>query len=328
MESAPNSSSLKGLVLVTGCAGFIGSHLCEELLQKNHPVIGIDNVNDYYDQSQKRANLAILKSLPNFTFLEEDITQTDVILSKKPEIVVHIAAMAGVRKSLEMPELYFKVNVEGTLHLLETSRKAGVKKFVAASSSSVYGDKSVAPFREDAEIRGLQLSPYALSKLHMEDICKFYSDTHNLPTTCLRFFTVYGPRGRPDMFPYICLKAALTGEKIRKFGEGSSYRDYTYVKDIVAGIILSMEKPEANNQVFNLGNNRPTTLNEFIEAVETIMGKKLNIEQVGNQPGDVQATNASIEKANKLLGYMPQYDLLKGLEETKKWMIEFMGKKE
>jgi UDP-glucuronate 4-epimerase len=317
-----SEASGKELVLVTGCAGFIGSHLCEQLLRDGHPVVGLDNVNDYYDSKQKRDNLYILSEFKGFSFLEEDIVTTEAVLKHQPSVVVHIAGMAGVRPSMETPELYFRVNVEGSLHLLETSRKAGVKRFIAASSSSVYGDQSEAPFKEEADLRGLQLSPYALSKKNMEDLCQFYSQVHHLPTTCLRFFTVYGPRGRPDMFPYICLKAAITGEKVRKFGNGSSLRDYTYVKDIVAGIILAIEKTNEGFQVFNLGNNRPVTLNEFIIAVEKTAGKKLHIEQVGNQPGDVQATHACIEKASKLLGYKPQYDLLRGLHETKEWMEE------
>lgn len=300
-------------VLVTGCAGFIGSHTCEFLLKRGDTVLGIDNLNDYYDVERKKENLEVLKKYENFEFRREDIRTTKVIEEWKPEKICHLASMAGVRYSIEHPEVYVDVNINGFINILEQARKVGVKQIAYASSSSVYGLNKKIPFSETDTIETPN-SPYACSKMAMELYAKTYHQLYNLNMIGLRFFTVYGPRGRPDMAPYKFLKAIKDGTKFYKYGDGTSSRDYTYVSDIVSGVVASIDnKKEVKCEVYNLGNSSPVSLNEFIELCEKVVGKKGNYEQIENQLGDVPHTYADISKAKRDLDYKPRVKLEDGL---------------
>ena len=300
-------------ILVTGCAGFIGSHTCEYLLKRGNQVLGIDNLNDYYDVERKMQNLEMLKKYENFTFRKEDICDTNSISEWKPDKICHLASMAGVRYSIEHPKLYIKVNIEGFIHILEESRKNKVQQIVYASSSSVYGLNKKVPFSEDDPI-ATPNSPYASSKMAMELFAKTYHQLYNLNLIGLRFFTVYGPRGRPDMAPYKFLKAIKEGTTFQKYGDGTSSRDYTYVDDIVSGVVASLDnEKEVKCEVYNLGNSSPVSLNEFIALCEKVVGKQANYEQIGNQLGDVPHTYADISKAKRDLGYDPKVGLDEGL---------------
>ena len=233
-------------ILVTGCAGFIGSHVCEKLLKNNYYIIGIDIINDYYCIKQKEKNIEILKKYNNFIFLKEDICSTYCITKYKPDKIIHLASMAGVRYSLKNPLIYCDTNIKGFLHILEESKKNDVKHILFASSSSVYGLNTKVPFNENDEIT-LCNSPYACSKLSMEIFSKTYSRLFNIKISGFRFFTVYGPRGRPDMAPYKFLKSIIQGKTFEKYGDGTSSRDYTYINDIVKGITNCLEKPHISN---------------------------------------------------------------------------------
>lgn len=317
------SSEKKFKILVTGCAGFIGSHLCEKLLKNpNNQVIGLDIINDYYNVKQKEANLQILKKYPNFVFFKEDITTTKCIETYKPDKVCHLASMAGVRYSLDNPMIYCHTNIGGQINLLEQSVKNGVKLFVYASSSSVYGMNTKVPFSETDTIE-LPNSSYACSKQAMETYANYYHRLYGLPVIGLRFFTVYGPRGRPDMAPYKFIKNIMNGLSITKYGDGETYRDYTYVADIVDGIIASLDNNTNKKcEVYNLGNNTPISLNKFIETCEDITSKKAIIQQMDEQKGDVSKTWADIDKAQKDLGYQPKVALKEGLNQLYLWLKE------
>ena len=307
-------------ILVTGCAGFIGSHTCERLLKENNQVMGIDNLNDYYDVERKLKNLEVLKKYKNFYFIKDDIRTTTAINDWTPDIVCHLASMAGVRYSIEHPKLYIDVNINGFINLLEQSRKVGVKQIVYASSSSVYGLNKKVPFDEDDTIKTPN-SPYACSKMSMELFAKTYSQLYNLKLIGLRFFTVYGPRGRPDMAPYKFLKAINNEVNFQKYGDGTSSRDYTYIDDIVNGVIASLEnKKNVKCEIYNLGNSNPVSLNEFIELCEKVVGKKAKYQEIENQLGDVPHTYAYIQKAKKDLNYNPTTNLEDGLRLTYNWL--------
>ena len=304
---------MKNKILVTGCAGFIGSHTCERLLKEGNKVMGIDNLNDYYDVDRKKENLEVLKNYQNFYFLKNDIRTTTVINDWKPDMICHLASMAGVRYSIEHPEIYVDVNINGFINILEQSRKVGVKQIVYASSSSVYGLNKKVPFSESDAIETPN-SPYACSKMAMELYAKTYNQLYDLNLIGLRFFTVYGPRGRPDMAPYKFLKAIKDGTKFQKYGDGTSSRDYTYVDDIVSGVVASLQnKKGVKCEVYNLGNSSPVSLNEFISLCEKVVGNKANYDQIENQLGDVPHTYADISKAEKDLGYSPKIKLEEGL---------------
>jgi UDP-glucuronate 4-epimerase len=307
-------------VLVTGCAGFIGSHVAEELLKQGNEVIGIDNINDYYDQAQKLTNLECLKVYDNFKFIADDIVTTNIINETKPDKVCHLAAMAGVRYSIENPEKYVQVNIQGFIHLLEQSVKNNVSNFVYASSSSVYGLNKKVPFSEEDSIVSCN-SPYAASKRSMEIFASTYNQLYDLPLIGLRFFTVYGPRGRPDMAPFKFLNAISKGDEFKKYGDGSSMRDYTYISDIVDGIVSAIKNENSLKcEVINLGNSTPVSLNEFIETCEQVADKKAKYEQIEEQLGDVPVTFADISKAKQLLNYEPKVKLKDGLQHTYEWM--------
>jgi len=300
-------------ILVTGCAGFIGSHTCETLLKRGDTVIGIDNINDYYSVERKKQNLEVLNKYENFTFKKEDIRTSQIIEELKPDKIIHLASMAGVRYSIEHPEVYVDVNINGFINILEQARKSKVKQIVYASSSSVYGLNKKVPFSESDAIETPN-SPYACSKMAMELYAKTYHQLYNLNLIGLRFFTVYGPRGRPDMAPYKFLTAIKNQTEFYKYGEGTSSRDYTYIDDIVSGVIAACDnKKEIKCEVYNLGNSSPVSLNEFIKLCEKVANKKAMYEQIGNQLGDVPHTYADITKAKKDLDYEPKVTLHDGL---------------
>jgi UDP-glucuronate 4-epimerase len=308
-------------ILVTGCAGFIGSHVCEALLQRGDSVIGIDNLNDYYNINFKKQNLGILKKYPGFVFYKHDICDYNamkkIFEKEKPGKIVHLAARAGVRPSIEQPLLYEEVNVKGTLNLLELCRHYNIKHFIFASSSSVYGNLKKTLFSEKDDVNN-PISPYAATKKAAELLCHTYHHLFNMKITCLRFFTVYGPRGRPDMAPYKFTQRIIEGKPLQKFGNGKSKRDYTFIADIVSGVISAIDK-ELEFEIINLGNNKPVELNNFISILEKIIGKKAVIEQMPMQPGDVEVTYADIRKARKLLGYKPVTSFEQGMKEFVEW---------
>ena len=311
------------LILVTGCAGFIGSHLCEYLLKNtNYTVYGIDNMNNYYNIKQKEDNLKILSKYKSFIFRKDDIINTKIIDEIKPEIVVNLAAMAGVRYSLENPELYMRVNVEGQTNLLRQSIKNNVKLFIYASSSSVYGTNTKVPFLETHPIENIN-SPYSASKLNNEIMAKLYNKLYNIPVFGLRFFTVYGPRGRPDMAPYKFLTKIMKGETFDKYGEGNSYRDYTFIDDIILGIMGAIRnKNNRTCEIYNLGNSNIVSLNDFIKTCEYVCRRKAIYNQLPNQLGDVPKTFSDITKAKQDLDYNPQTSLKEGLTKMFKWIQE------
>lgn len=302
-------------ILVTGCCGFIGSHITELLLQKGHIIVGIDNMNNYYDPTIKYTNLEILKSYSEFSFSDEDIRTTKSILEFNPDVVCHMASMAGVRYSIENPHLYYDINVNGFINILEQCVKTNVKKVVYASSSSVYGLNKKIPFSENDKITTCN-SPYACTKLAMEQMAKTYFQLYKLSSVGLRFFTVYGPRGRPDMAIDKFLRSIHKGQKILKYGNGESSRDYTYVSDIVNGIHAAINRVENDYRVYNLGNSRPVTLNKLIVECENTVGRKAKVIQVQDQPGDVPVTHADIYNASVELKFDPVVKLEDGLRFT------------
>ena len=307
-------------ILVTGCSGFIGSHLCEELLKLNNIVFGIDNMNNYYSIEQKQKNLDILNKYVNFYFINEDIIYTDQINKIKPDKVVHLAALAGVRLSLEKPKDYFDINVKGFINIIEQCKNLDIT-LIYASSSSVYGSNKKIPFNENDTINNIE-SPYACSKKCKENIAQMYSNIYNLQTIGLRFFTVYGPRGRPDMAPYKFIKNILDNKEILKFGDGTSARDYTYISDIISGILSVINKNVFDNKfkIYNLGNNTPIKLNTFIEICEKVTNKNAIIINKEKQKGDVDITYADISLAQKELNYNPKIKLEEGLLNLVKYL--------
>ena len=315
-------------ILVTGCAGFIGSYLCEKLLDdSNNVIVGIDIMNDYYDVEKKQQNLNRIhnhKHNNNFTFLKENLIDTQIITINKNnpfDVVVNIGAMAGVRYSQINPEIYIDTNIKGQVHLLQECVKNNVKLFVYASSSSVYGLNKQPTFSESDQLDNVN-SVYALTKKSAEEFANLYNKLYNLNVVGLRFFTVYGPNGRPDMFPYKLIDSIDKSNVFTKFGDGTSYRDYTYVDDIVGGIISSINvNVNKTNvcEIYNLGNSNPITLNEFIDVCIEITQKPAIYNQANDQLGDVPYTCANITKAKTELNYSPQTTLKEGLIKMYQW---------
>jgi UDP-glucuronate 4-epimerase len=308
--------------LVTGGAGFIGSHVCERLVQMGHAVWAIDDLNNFYDPELKRKNLLGIKAVgPNFTFIPGDITYKPVLdrLFQKVKFdqIVHLAARAGVRPSMADPALYQRVNVEGTVKILEAARAAKVKKVTIASSSSVYGINSKVPFAEDDPIFS-PISPYAASKLACEALGHVYHHVYGLDVVMLRFFTAYGPRLRPDLAVFKFTDLISQGKPIPVFGDGKTARDYTYISDIVDGVI-SVTQKEFGYQVFNLGESQTVQLWYLISLIENAVGKKAVIDRQPPQPGDVPVTYANIGKARSLLGYSPGIKIEQGIPLFVEW---------
>lgn len=301
-------------VMVTGCAGFIGSHVVERLLNQGYSVQGIDNLNDYYPVKYKERNLDVLKRFKNFQFYKEDIIDTKLILELRPTYIIHMASMAGVRKSLEQPTIYVRNNIEGFVNIIEQAVQTGVKKVIYASSSSVYGLNKT-PFRESDSINSCN-SPYACSKYAMEMFAQFYHNMYGIPLIGFRFFTVYGPRGRPDMAPLKFLKAISLGQTFYKYGNGNSMRDYTYITDIVDGVMSGLENDTLTAGIFNLGNSNPVSLNKFIELCESVCAKKAKYIQIETQKGDVPNTCADLSQSQKYLNFEPKVELINGLKMT------------
>ena len=310
------------IVIVTGAAGFIGSHLSERLLEKGHIVIGIDNFDPYYDSQIKRNNIKPFENNNNFFLYETSILDQKnlhkIFLRHKPEKVVHLAAKVGVRPSLADPVSYEEVNVKGTKNLLDVSVKFGIKNFVFASSSSVYGLNQV-PFNENETPS--PISVYASTKLKGELLCREYHDRFGLNITCLRFFTVYGPRGRPDMAIYKFTKLIRKGNEIEIYGDGSSKRDYTYVEDIVSGIVSALDR-NIPFDIFNLGNSHTVELKYLISLIEKEFNRKAKIRHMPEQEGDVPVTYADIRKSNKELDYTPRTKIEDGIKKFVKWFKE------
>lgn len=315
------------LVLVTGGAGFIGSHLCEALLARGEQVLCLDNFCDFYSPEQKRQNIAGLLSHPSFALLEADIRDREALanmFSRYPiGSVIHLAAMAGVRPSISDPGLYTQVNVQGTVNLLECCKTSGVQRFIFASSSSVYGNSSPVPFSECDPVND-PVSPYAATKKAGEMLCRAWHNLYGISMLCLRFFTVYGPRQRPDLAIRKFCSLMRAGKPLPVYGDGSSSRDYTYVSDIVAGILkaLDLARRGCRYEVINLGNDRGITLAEMIGTLEKVTGLSAQREQLPFQDGDVMHTRADISTARALLGYEPQVAFEDGLARFWEWMRE------
>lgn len=311
-------------VLVTGGAGFIGSHLVERLLTEGHQVICLDNFDDFYDPEQKRRNLAKAMKEPNFRLFLGDLRHIDklqeIFAAERIDQVVHLAARAGVRPSIKDPLLYTEVNVRGTLNLLETCRQFKVKKFIFASSSSVYGNNPKIPFAEEDRVDN-PISPYAATKKAGELICYTYHHLYNFDIACLRYFTVYGPRQRPEMAIHYFSRLIYEGQKVPIFGDGHTRRDYTYIDDALQATMAALKK-EHGYEIYNVGESRTISLLELVRALEERLGKKAHLEFLPPQPGDVAITFADIRKAQKLLNYSPQTKIEEGLDRFVVWFLE------
>ncbi|MCI0494736.1 GDP-mannose 4,6-dehydratase [candidate division KSB1 bacterium] len=306
---------------VTGGAGFIGSHLIEQLLSGNHEIVCLDNFNDYYNPEIKWKNIEIARQHPNYKLIEGDILDEalldQIFQQQQFDAVVHLAARAGVRPSVLQPKLYEEVNVRGTLNLLEIAKKYQISKFIFASSSSVYGNNRKVPFSERDAVDN-PISPYAATKKAGELICFTYSSLYDISVSCLRFFTVYGPRQRPDMAIHKFTKLIAKGQEIPIYGDGSAKRDFTFITDIVDGIIRTIKKCEGYN-IYNLGESRVVPLMQLIRLIEENLEKKAKIKWLPPQPGDVAITYADISKATRELNYQPKVAIEDGIHAFITW---------
>ena len=332
-------------ILVTGAAGFIGAKLVEKLLIHNENVIGIDNINSYYETSLKLDRIKNIENLniDNWSFYQESICNNkflnELFISKSPKIVVNLAAQAGVRYSLENPEAYIQSNLLGFANIIDCCRKYSVSNFIYASSSSVYGGNKLLPFNENVSVDH-PISLYAATKRSNELIAHTYSHLYKLPTTGLRFFTVYGPWGRPDMAPIIFAKLILSGKPIQVFNYGDMERDFTYIDDIVEGVFRCCYKPaiadgnfnsinpvpstsDAPYRVFNIGNSNPIKLLDFIKTLEKSLGKKAILEFKPLQPGDVVKTSSDMNKLNEWIGFIPKTSIIDGIDKFSRWFKNY-----
>jgi len=310
-------------VVVTGGAGFIGSHLCEALLRDGYSVIALDNFDDFYDPAIKRRNLAQAQAYDHFMLVEGDIRDQSCVfdtIDRQTDVVVHLAARAGVRPSIEQPLLYQDVNVRGTLNVLEACRNISTCKLIVASSSSVYGNRKEVPFRETDTVDD-PISPYAATKKCCELLCHTYHHLYDFPIACLRFFTVYGPRQRPDLAIHKFARLIEAGEPIPVFGDGSTMRDFTYIDDIIQGVTRAIDRIEGY-RIYNLGESEPVSLRDLIATLEKALGKKAIIDRLPLQPGDVERTFADISRARDELGYHPSTDFETGLQHFVAWLRE------
>jgi UDP-glucuronate 4-epimerase len=307
-------------ILVTGGAGFIGSHLVERLLAAGHQVSVLDDFNDFYDPQIKRANIAaVAGQITVHTADLRDARAVDEIFDReKFDAIAHLAARAGVRPSIGQAQLYYDTNVSGTLHLLEAARRVGLDRFIFASSSSVYGLSKTVPFSEDLHLTQT-VSPYAATKIAGEFLCSTYSHLYRMRIVALRFFTVYGARQRPDLAIHKFTRRIWSGEPIEQFGDGTTRRDYTYIDDIIHGVMASLSYDGPLFDIFNLGESETIQLHELIAAIEEALGRTAKIKQLPEQPGDVPLTCADISKARRLLGYQPTTPLRVGLPRFIEW---------
>lgn len=320
-----------GPILVTGAAGFIGSHVCEALLHRGDRVVGVDNFDPFYRASLKRENVAQIERVahqrsasPAWSFEELDICDESAVRAAlnrhKPSGMIHLAAKAGVRPSIADPAGYSRANVLGTSVLLEESRRAGLTRFVMASSSSVYGNNAKVPFSETDDVSE-PISPYAATKRACELLGYTHSMLTKTPTACLRFFTVYGPRQRPDLAIGLFLQRVGAGERIRMFGDGGTSRDYTFIDDIVAGVIASHDRIDRHGyRVWNLGGNEPVKLSDMIATIERVVGRKADVERLPAQPGDVERTFADLTRSGAELDYKPTTSFEAGVRKQWEWM--------
>jgi UDP-glucuronate 4-epimerase len=332
-------------ILVTGAAGFIGFHLSRRLLREGHEVLGLDNLNDYYSPALKQDRLAQLQSQPGFSFAEQSLEDADAMqrlfAERQPQTVINLAAQAGVRYSLENPRAYISSNIDGFMNILECCRHASTPHLIYASSSSVYGLNTRMPFSVHDNVDH-PVSLYAATKKANELMAHTYSHLYGLPTTGLRFFTVYGPWGRPDMALFLFTRAILAGEPIQVFNEGRMQRDFTYIDDIVEGIVRLVAKTATPNprwraeepdpgsscapyRLFNIGNNQPVALMDFIAAIETSLGMEAEKEFLPLQPGDVPATYANIDALSDYVGYRPATPVVEGIARFVDWYREYYG---
>jgi UDP-glucuronate 4-epimerase len=309
-------------ILVTGGAGFIGSHLVERLLAAGHAVVILDDFNDFYDPQIKEANIAgFANDVPvHHVDLRDGVSVRNLFHREKFEVIAHLAARAGVRPSIQYPQLYYDTNVAGTLHLLEAARVTGVERFIFASSSSVYGASKTVPFSEDQHLTQT-FSPYAATKIAGEFLCSTYSHLHQFRVVALRYFTVYGPRQRPDLAIHQFTRRIYAGQPIEQFGDGTTRRDYTYVDDVIQGTIAALQYEGPLFDIFNLGESETIQLKDLIVAIENALGKKAKINQLPEQPGDMPLTCADISKARKLLDYRPTTRLNEGLPRFVEWFL-------
>jgi UDP-glucuronate 4-epimerase len=308
-------------ILVTGGAGFIGSNVCEKFISSGHKVICVDNFNDYYNPQIKETNISEMRKDGNFVLFRNDILKNELLeyifSNNRIDIVIHLAARAGVRPSIVNARLYEEVNVRGTINLLECCKKFGVRRFVFASSSSVYGGNRKVPFSEDDNVDH-PVSPYAATKKAGELICYTYSHLFDINIFCYRFFTVYGPRQRPEMAIHKFTGLVLSGKPIDVYGDGMSSRDYTYIDDITDTVTGNIDNIKGY-EIFNLGNSRPVKLEELIGLIESATGRKAVINRMDFQPGDVQTTFADITKAKKMLRYNPATPIESGILKFVEW---------
>ncbi len=325
IENSPaRAGRISVAVLVTGGAGFIGSHLVNRLLESGRRVVVLDNFNDYYDPALKRRSVDEIRSAypqSDLEVVESDLRDAEkmkeLFRAHSFDLVHHLAAMAGVRASIQNPILYFDVNVQGTMNLLEAAVEAGRPPVVFASSSSVYGGSPHIPFREDDPVNQ-PISPYAASKKAAELVCHAYHHLHGLDITCLRFFTVYGPRQRPEMAIHRFTRRMTEGRPVPMFGDGGTSRDYTYIDDVIDGVMAAADNC-SGYRIYNLGNSHPIALRDLIERLASILGVEPDIDQKPQPPGDVERTWADISQAEKNLGYTPEIALDEGLRRFVEW---------
>ncbi len=308
-------------ILVTGAAGFIGSTLTDTLLKRGEQVVAIDNFNDYYNPARKRANIAPFKNHPNLQLYENDIRNgakmQHIFIKHRPRAVAHLGAYGGVRYSIGRASLYTDVNIVGTINLLEAARLAETNTFVFASTSSVYGHTDQLPFVE-TDACNLPLAPYPASKKACEVMGYTYHNLHQINFTAVRFFSVYGPKGRPDMMPFMVTDRIMKGEEIKLFDAGQMKRDWTYVDDIVSGIIAALERP-LGYEIINLGRGEPILMADFVEIIEELTAKKAILDTPPAPPSEPKITFANIDKARKLLAYEPQTPVVEGLNKLWAW---------
>ena len=310
-------------ILVTGGAGFIGSHLVERLLSLGHDIAILDDFNDFYDPQIKRQNIAaVAKDVAiHHLDLRDSGAVRNLFHREKFEAIAHLAARAGVRPSIQNPQLYYDTNVDGTLHLLDAARVTGVERFIFASSSSVYGNSKTVPFSEDRQLIQT-LSPYGATKIAGEFLCSTYSHLYGMRVVALRYFTVYGPRQRPDLAIHQFTRRIHAGKPIDQFGDGTTRRDYTYIDDIIQGTIAALKYDGPMFDIFNLGENETIQLRDLIAGIENALGEKAKINRLPEQPGDMPVTYADISKARELLGYNPSTRLSDGLPRFIEWFLQ------